>query len=189
MTTTTMRPLDLLRHEHDLIRQFLDTLELAVVKMESEDLPPREFFDKAMRFAHTYADEFHHIKEEHIMFVHMARKKDGAIDEQLDALSQQHEGARNYLSALNTALDGYAAEQPRDVERVRMSIAAYTFLLRNHMHMEDHVFFPLVEESLTPEEEQQLHIEFEEALKKAEGKDFERSHLLVAEMESMLVHR
>jgi hemerythrin-like domain-containing protein len=187
MTSRSMRPLDVLRDEHGLIRWFLDNLELALRKMEADEPPPREFFDKALRFAHDFADEFHHIKEEHVLFVRLAQKENGTIDGQLDALRQQHEGARNYLSALNTALDGYAAEQPVQVEQVRKSVAAYIFLLRNHMHMEDHVFFPLVTESLSSEEERQLHHEFEKARKKAGREAFEVNQKLVVEMGSMLV--
>ena len=148
----SMRPLDVLRNEHGLIRQFLDNLDLAVEKMESDELPPREFFEDALRFARTFADEFHHIKEEHVMFVRLAQKHNGAIDGQIDALRHQHERARNYLSALSDALDGYAAKQPIQISQVLENVAAYVSLLRNHIHKEDHVFYPLVAEVLSPEE-------------------------------------
>jgi len=66
-----MQPLETLRNEHGLIRQFLDNLALAVAELESEKRPPKEFFEMAVLFARTFADTFHHIKEEHVMFVRL----------------------------------------------------------------------------------------------------------------------
>ena len=70
-----MEPLEVLRNEHGLIRQYLDNLALAVQKMENDARPPKEFFDKAIEFARTFADTFHHYKEEHVMFVRLAQAK------------------------------------------------------------------------------------------------------------------
>lgn len=95
-----MRPLETLRNEHGLIRQFLDNLALAVAKLENEERPPKEFFEKAVLFARTFADTFHHIKEEHVMFVRLAQKNNGAIDGQIESLRHQHDRGRNYISAL-----------------------------------------------------------------------------------------
>jgi len=184
----SMRPLDVLRNEHGLIRQFLDNLDLAVEKMESNELPPREFFDKALHFAHVFADDFHHIKEEHVMFVRLAQKNNGELDGQIDALRHQHERARDHISAINGALDGYSANQPVQVGQVLESVAAYSSILRNHIHKEDHVFYPLVEKTMSADEEQQLHDEFEKARSKAGSDVFEVNHKLVVDMGSMLVH-
>ena len=183
-----MRALDILRNEHGLIRQFLDNLELAVEKMESEELPPREFFDKALQFARTFADDYHHIKEEHVMFVRLAQKNNGELDGQIDALRHQHERARDHLSTINGALDGYSAQQPIQVGQVLESVAAYVSVLRNHIHKEDHVFYPLVAKAMSDEEEEQLYLEFEKARKKAGRDVFEANHKLVVDMGSMLVH-
>ena len=184
----SMRPLDVLRNEHGLIRQFLDNLDLAVEKMESNELPPREFFDKALQFAHVFADDFHHIKEEHVMFVRLAQKNNGELDGQIDALRHQHERARDHLSSIKGALDGYSAKQPVQVGQVLESVAAYVSVLRNHIHKEDHIFYPLVAKTMSAEEEQQLHEEFEKSRSKAGTDTFEVNHKLVVDMGSMLVH-
>ncbi len=187
-TPTTMRPLDELRNEHGLIRQFLDNLDLAVEKMASDELPPREFFDKALQFSNVFADAFHHIKEEHVMFVRLAQKNNGELDGHIDALRHQHERARDHLSALYGALDGYEAKRPIQIGQVLESVAAYVAVLRNHIHKEDHIFYPLVAKAMSEEEEQQLHEEFEKSRNKAGTDVFEVNHKLVVDMGSMLVH-
>ena len=183
-----MGPLEALRNEHGLIRQFLDNLALAVAKLEDEERPPKEFFEKAVEFARTFADTFHHFKEEHVMFVRLAQKKSGAIDAQIEALRHQHERGRNFIAAISESLDGYAAQQPIPTSRILENSAAYVSLLRNHIHKEDHVFFPLAQEELSGEEIEQLQAEFEKAGDKSGANTFEKSHKLVVDMGSMLVH-
>jgi len=183
-----MEPLDILRNEHGLIRQYLDNLQLAVEKLEEDKRPPREFFEQAVDFARNFSDSFHHLKEEHVMFVRLAQRKDGQLDGEIDALRHQHEGARDYIAAIAASIDGYAEGQPIPTSRILENTAAYIALLRNHIHKEDHVFFPLVEELLTEEEQAQLKVEFERAADKAGEETFERHHKMVVDMGSMLIH-
>ena len=183
-----MQPLETLRNEHGLIRQFLDNLALAVAELENEKRPPKEFFEMAVLFARTFADTFHHIKEEHVMFVRLAQKNSGAIDGQIESLRHQHERGRNYVSAISDALDGYGDGKPIPTSDVLENTAAYIALLRNHIHKEDHVFFPMAQEELSDEEQTELEAEFEKARQKAGENTFENSHKLVVDMGSMLVH-
>ncbi len=187
-----MGPLEILSNEHGLIRQFLDNLALAVEKLEDEQRPPTEFFEKGVEFARTFADSFHHIKEEHVMFRRLAQNKGGEIDGQIESLRHQHERARNYTAAITEALPGYDSGQPFQVSQVLESAAAYVSLLRNHIHKEDHIFFPMVKEVLSEEEEEQLLVEFNKARDKAReetgAEAFESAHKLVVDMGSALVH-
>ena len=183
-----MKPLEILTNEHGLIRQFLENLALAVEKLENEERPPKEFFENAVQFARTFADAFHHFKEEHVMFVRLAQKHDGTMDGQIESLRHQHERGRTYISEIADALNGYAAGRPIQISQVLESTAAYISLLRNHIHKEDHVFFPMVQAELSEEEEQQLQVEFEKARQKAGEDTFESSHKLIVDMGSMLVH-
>ena len=89
-----MEALDILIDEHVLIREFLYSLNLCLEKMERGDRPPKEFFQKAIEFARNFTDKYHHFKEEHILFNHLAMKKKGGIDAQVDSLKFQHERGR-----------------------------------------------------------------------------------------------
>ena len=183
-----MRPMEVLRNEHGLIRQYLDNLALAVGMLEDGERPPREFFEKAVQFARAFPDGLHHFKEELVLFVRLAQKHGGEIDGRIDALRQQHERARNHIAAVDAALEGYGAEEPIPTSDLIENVAAYIAMLRNHIHIEDHVFFPMAQEKLTAEEEEQLHVEFDRARQKAGEDAFELNHALVVEMGSMLVH-
>ena len=104
-----MNPLETLSNEHGLIRQFLDNLTLSAQKIEGGQWPSRAFFEIAIDFARTFADKYHHFKEEHVLFVRLAEKKKGEVDAQLESLRYQHERGRGHITAIANALDGYVA--------------------------------------------------------------------------------
>lgn len=183
-----MQPMETLRNEHGLIRQCLDNLSMAVEKLENEERPPREVFDKAVQFARSFADGLHHFKEEHVVFVRVAQKKGGEYDAQIDALRQQHERGRNHINAIAQSLDGYEEGKPIPTSDLIENVAAYVALLRNHIHTEDHVFFPMAEQELSAEEMEQVQVEFDRAREKAGEDAFEANHAIVVDMGSLLVH-
>lgn len=182
-----MRPLDSLRDEHNLIQQYLDNLELAVEKLESDVRPPKEFFSMALQFSQLFLNTYHHYKEDHALFVCLAQLDDRELNRQVDALRRQHDMARNRLAGIRKALDGYAANEPVQTSELIENTAAYVSLLRNHIHKEDHIFYPLVEASLSEEQKKQIAIEFEGARRKVGADIFETSRRKVADMGSMLV--
>ena len=107
-----MKPLETLKNEHGLIRQFLDIMEGALKKLREGERPPREFFEKGIHFARKFADEYHHLKEEHIMFVRLAQKQSGEYDGEVESLRHQHETGRDHIAAIGAALDGYETGNP-----------------------------------------------------------------------------
>jgi len=182
-----MTALEILVKEHSLIRSFLDNLSLAAEKMERGEQPPAEFFEKAVEFARTYADRFHHFKEEHLMFVRLAQKQNGSIDARIEALRHQHERGRSLVSKIVECLPGYSREDVIRTTSLLESTVAYISLLRHHIHVEDHVFYPMVDSTLTPGELQQLQEEFEKQDRKAGNGTHEAARQLVRDMGSLLL--
>ena len=182
-----MDPQNTLSAEHGLIRQFLDNLGLAAEMLERGDRPSPVFFEHAVKFAREFADAYHHFKEEHVMFVLLAQKKQGKIDGQLEALRYQHERGRHFVSEMSQALAAYAANSPTGTERMLESTAAYVALLRHHIHREDHVFFPLAWKEFSPHDLEQIKREFAHQSSKHGDAALERNQQLVLDMGAMLV--
>ena len=183
-----MNPLETLTNEHGLIRQYLDNLSLAADRIENGQRPSAAFFEKALDFARTFADSFHHFKEEHVLFVRVAQKHKGELDAQLDTLRYQHERGRALVSGMGNALDGYVAHDAAKTADLLENMSAYASLLRHHIHIEDHVFYPMARKSLSEEELGQLSREFDKQREKQGGDTFERCHKLVVDMGSILTH-
>jgi hemerythrin-like domain-containing protein len=183
-----MEPLETLSNEHGLIRQFLDNLTLAGGHIENGRRPSTAFFEKAVDFARSFADSYHHFKEEHVLFVRLAQKRQGEVDAQLDVLRHQHERGRELLAGITAALPGYAARDASSTADLLERTAAYAALLRHHIHVEDHVFYPMAEKNLTAEDLEQISREFVSERDKHGGDVFERCHKLVVDMGSILTH-
>jgi hemerythrin-like domain-containing protein len=183
-----MDPLETLKNEHGLIRQFVDNLSMAADRIENGKRPSEAFFEKAIEFVRSFADGFHHFKEEHVLFVQLAQKQRGEIDAQLDALRYQHERGRELVTGMAGALEGYVAHDPSKTADLLENMSAYASLLRHHIHTEDHVFYPLAKNTLSEEEMAGLADEFERQREKHGGDAFERNHKIVVDMGSILAH-
>jgi hemerythrin-like domain-containing protein len=182
-----MEALNILIDEHLLIRQFLDNLNAALRKMEQGNRPPREFFDKAVSFAREFTDKYHHFKEEYILFTRLAMKKGGKIDAEVDTLKFQHERGRALMGEVASALDGYDRGQEAQRLIVLESLAAYLSLLRQHIHREDHIFFPMAEREIPWEEYRGLQEAFLREGKKMGENFLEKSKRDLYEMGGLLI--
>ena len=181
-----MDPIEILRNEHGLIRRFVDLLSVAVARLEVDDPPPRAFFDNGIEFVRGFSDGFHHKKEELVMFVQLAQKKNGAIDGQIEALRYQHDQGRGFIKAIAGALDGYADGDLNATAIVRENAAAFASLLKHHIHTEDHIFFPMAQETMTSDELEDLGRKFEKVQDVHGADTFQRYHKLVVDLDAKL---
>ncbi len=181
-----MEILEMLVKEHGLIRQFLDNLHLAVEKIEGGEHPPREFFEKGVKFARNFTDKYHHFKEEYLLFGLLAMKKKGQIDAQIDSLKYSHERGRSLVNELEKALDGYSQGQEAQLIGILEGLAAYISLLKQHIHREDHVFYPMAEGEISEKEQNELLKEFLKEDEKLGGKAWEFNRRLLQEMGRLL---
>jgi hemerythrin-like domain-containing protein len=170
-----MDALDILVAEHVLIKRYLETLNLAVQKMERGDRLPREFFEGATEFARDYADRFHHYKEEHEMFGLLAQKAGGEFDGPIEVLRQQHESGRAYISTIRSSLEGYEAGDSIKESAILESLAAFRSLLNQHIHREDGVFFPMARQQLS-EDDNRLLLEVFRAENLRVGEDYQHNN-------------
>jgi hemerythrin-like domain-containing protein len=180
------RPTEILMKEHDLIRRALDNFSVALEKMENGEKPPKEFFERAVEFAHSFSDKFHHFKEEYLMFARLAEKKSGAIDAQIDALRYQHDRGRDLIAEVSQSVGRYAEGRDAQATIILEDMAAYISLLRHHMQREDYVFYPMVDKELSAAEQQSLVDEFQKEDSKTNGKAFKNAQKLVTEMGALL---
>ncbi len=154
-------PIETVVTEHVLIRRFLDILTLTASRLEVEELPPVELLERAVAFARTFNDEYHHVKEERVMFRMLAGLMPGELDEQLEELESEHALGRNLMSDVERLLPAYAAGDPRAVATLRARLETYTSLLRRHIHTEDYTVLPVARDAFTRAELAALAAEFD----------------------------
>jgi hemerythrin-like domain-containing protein len=182
-----MKSIKILAREHDLILQALDSLSSAKKKIETGKPPPKEFFEKALKFLRNFADRFHHFKEEYLMFGLLAQKKEGAFDGPIGALRYQHDRCRACIDEIENNLDGYDHGDAIATTRLLENLAAYIALLRRHIYEEDNIFFQMVARELSDDEEKKLLMQFKQEEERVGSKDvFRNSRKLVVEMQALI---
>ena len=182
-----MKSLEILKKEHGLIRHALDIYSLAKEELEIGERPPKEFFEKAIEFSRTFADRFHHFKEEYLMFGLLAEKKEGLYDGEIGALRYQHERGRKFMDGIENSLAGYSQRDTIATTLLLENLASYISLLKLHIYIEDHIFFRMVEKELSEDEDRMLLEQFKHEEKRLGTADFfENSRKLVHEISSMI---
>ena len=182
-----MKATEILIEEHGLILQALENLFQAQKKIERGELLPVSFFEKALVFLREFADQFHHFKEEYLMFGLLALKKEGAFDGPIGGLRFQHERCRACLDVISKSLDGYSDGDGIATTRLLENLAAYVSLLRRHIYEEDYTFFPMADKELSKEEEDILLVQFKQEDDKMGGQKFyEQNRALLDEMKTLL---
>jgi len=152
-----------LKNEHRLIRRYLDNVSVVLEFMEQTKLPPKEFFELGLEFCKLFADKFHHFKEEYEMFMLLAQKKEGEIDAHIAYLRDQHERARNFTAEISKSLERYGSGDSFHIANIQEFLGYYNQLLRQHIHREDHIFYPLAHEVFNKEDLKRLSENFKKA--------------------------
>ncbi len=181
-----MEALECLREEHRLIQDYLQQLASARSRLAAGERPPVEFFEQVVIVARQFVDRFHHDKEERQMFTLLAQHHAGTFDAQLESIEHQHQRGRQIIGAIADSLDGYAAGNEQGLARIRDNVAAYADMLAEHIRREDDEFFPLVDTTLTDDEQEHLLVEFGRADEKAGPGFFATSQERVHKMARLL---
>lgn len=181
-----MEAIQILVAEHVLIKDFLNQMEIACDKIIQNQPIPREFFEKSLKFAREFADSYHHYKEEYVMFARLAQKNDGAIDAEVELLRNQHEQGRNHLQNIAASLNGYCDALNEPTRRLHRNLEDYVKMLRPHIHVEDVVFYPMVERVFSDDEGADLLKEFSRYGEKHNPNEMEDKKRLLAEISAFL---
>lgn len=186
-----MKVTQVLITEHHLILKVLNLLKKSREDLENGRVIPRVFYEKAMTFCSEFADQFHHFKEEFLLFGLLSYKKKGTLDSVMGTLRYQHETCRQSIAGIRQALDGYEEKDEMATTLLLESLAVYVSLLRRHIYLEDQIFFPMAEKALSDDEKKSLAEQFENEEKRnnAKGSVFDRNLIIVDELAMIMKSR
>lgn len=179
-----MTALDKLKDDHKLIRRYLDNLLIAHEFLVEQKTVPPSVFEKTLEFSKDFMNKFHHYREEYVLFLKLAEKKGGTIDPQIVSLRDQHERSRELVSQIKEALKGYKKGDEVMVNRLAENVGYYVSLERQHVNRENHVFYPMAEETFSEDEMAEFDKEFDKIDEKQGGDRYRNAVKLVESMEA-----
>jgi hemerythrin-like domain-containing protein len=131
-------PMKKLVDEHVLIKKWLALIPEILPRLDLESEEGRQLIRDGVDFIRSYADRFHHAKEEDLLFKF--------FDENLDmvkVMCEDHKTARNHVKAIVEAL------ARKDRETVAQHLTAYRDLLSQHIKREDEIMLPWMDKQLS----------------------------------------
>lgn len=130
-------PLARMVEEHRHILKLIGLLPALVAALRRDWDGALPHLEGALGFIRSYADHYHHAKEENILFGYFEAKA-----ELLGVMRDDHAQGRAHVRAVMAAVEG------RDLAAVEAHLMAYGELLKGHIHREDTILYPWMDRSL-----------------------------------------
>lgn len=153
-------PTQILKDEHTLILQALDGLERKLIALEAGAAPDRTYFEKAVKFIRTFADDCHHGKEEDLLFKTMVDRGFPLQGGPIAVMLSEHETGRAYVHQMAEAAAGIG-QDPAAAGKIVRNGRAYIQLLRPHIDKENMILYPMADNMLSSEDQAYLGEAFE----------------------------
>ena len=142
-------PMKKLVDEHVLIKRWVALIPEVINNLNVESEEGRQLLLDGVDFIRSYADKYHHAKEEEILFKY--------FDEDLDILKvmhEDHERGRSHVRAILEALER------KDKAAIAEHLNAYRELLKEHIKKEDEILYPWMDRNLSDTQIGELFSEF-----------------------------
>ncbi|RUA02065.1 MAG: hypothetical protein DSY89_03565 [Deltaproteobacteria bacterium] len=141
-----------LMDEHVLIKRYLNLIPAILKNLDIESKEGRQLILDGVDFIRSYADKYHHAKEEDILFKYF--DADHGI---IKAMLEEHKQARNHVKAVLDALEH------KDLDTIARRLTAYRDLLSAHIRKEDEILYPWMDKNLSIKQVGELFSRFHEA--------------------------
>ncbi len=144
-----INPLEILSNEHRTIERGLRALGGLCVRLEQGEKVPPEVLAQLLDFIRTFADRFHHAKEEALLFPALEEHGVPRVGGPIGVMLCEHETARQLVAELARAVEAYSQGEAQVIQSLIETTRHYLDLLSAHIHKEDNVLFPIAKGVLT----------------------------------------
>ena len=131
-------PMKKLVDEHFLIKRWIALIPAVVENLDLETEEGRQLILDGIDMIRSYADRYHHAKEEDILFKYFDENS-----EILQVMYEDHTTGRGHVKAMLEAFER------KDKTTVGEHLMAYRDLLTGHIKKEDEILFPWMDRNLS----------------------------------------
>ncbi len=157
-----MSPTQILMAEHRIIERVLAAVQSALQRSTSSEPLGPEFFLDATEFIQGYADNYHHQKEEGVLFVEMEAQGFPREGGPIAVMLAEHEEARAYTRAMRSAAERWKGGDAAAKSAVAQNARSYVALLGDHINKEDNILYPMADQLLPPADQERMAETFRE---------------------------
>ncbi len=176
-----MKATDILMEEHRVIERVLNSLETAAERLEQGLAVHPDFFIQATEFIKGFADGCHHKKEEGVLFPTMVAHGMPSQGGPIAVMLMEHEQGRAYTRTMRAAAQRLLDGETTAREELIRSVRAYIDLLRQHIAKEDGVLFPMANQVIPLEHQDQVALDFDKVEHEETGEGIHEKYLALAQ--------
>ncbi|HWR33103.1 MAG TPA: hemerythrin domain-containing protein [Chitinophagaceae bacterium] len=161
---------ELLVAEHNVILEAGKLIGSNHTLWETDPAAYKEFVNCLIGFFSVYADEFHHQKEEEILFPAISKVNEMAGMSIVGELTEQHEDFRLLVQEIRNVFNR------QDYASTQQYLEIYMDKLRDHIAAENDELFPMADTILSADEIDKLYyrcIDKDEELGRGRKKEYE----------------
>ena len=172
---------DILKNDHRVIERVLGALEMGAARLRSGHPVRPGFFLDAADFIRSFADGWHHSKEERVLFPEMIAS--GLPDDggPIAVMLSDHERGRQLAAGMREAAEQLAGGDGSAVDGLARNSEEYVALMREHIAKEDGVLFPMADQMYPAAEQEALAEAFGRIEREEVGDAVHQRYLGVAE--------
>lgn len=165
-------PVRKLAEEHICIKRLLALIPALVEDMRASGQINAELMRGVVDFIRGYADRFHHMKEEDVLFDYTDKEA-----EVIRVIYEDHDHARAFVRAVAEAIED------SNVLALCANLTGYRELLTEHIKKEDEVLYPYIDRGLTTHQVGEVFRRFEQAEREIEDDVLEKYERFIIALE------
>ena len=141
-----------LENDHVYILRLIDVMEKMVLNCATDTA----HMEMVVNLIKTYADGFHHAKEEKVLFPLLVEK--GFSNEQgpVSVMLHEHVEGREFVKGISERIDVYKAGNVSALPEIYHYMQGYADLLKAHIGKENNVLFRMADKALSNDEQLEL---------------------------------
>ncbi len=141
-----------LENDHVYILRLIDVMEKMVLNCATDTA----HIEMVVNLIKTYADGFHHAKEEKVLFPLLVEK--GFSNEQgpVSVMLHDHVEGREFVKGISERIDVYKAGNVSALPEIYQYMQGYVDLLKAHIGKENNVLFRMADKALSSDEQLEL---------------------------------
>jgi hemerythrin-like domain-containing protein len=139
-----------LMNEHRLIEQCIDALVAFADELGRKGSTDKDELSRFVTFIREFADGCHHGKEEDILFAAMVEAGFPRNGGPIAVMLMEHDRGRAFVKELARLAGKDGSWSEDDHEALAEAAHGYANLLRQHIHKEDAILYPMAEQRLPP---------------------------------------
>jgi hemerythrin-like domain-containing protein len=177
-----MQATQILMEEHRVIERVLTALQTAANRVSQGDEIRPVFFVNVALFNKNFTDGCHHRKEEGILFFAMNEAGVPIQGGPIGIMLAEHEQGRDFTGAMKDAAQKWEAGDLSARPILIQDALGYVTLLRQHIHKENNILFPMADRLIPPDRQEKVAADFERIEKEEIGESLNEKYLALAEV-------